>query len=933
MWACAAWACTPLAASAGAADAPVAVAGAGSDDASAPPAGMQDAASPAAEDTDTTDATDDLRFVAAIRFNGTMLPDYHDVAVAADGSLFLPAEELFRAGEASASVDGGRLTLAQAAAGRSLVLDPERGTLGTETGPRPLRAADYRLADGSLLVSARLLAEIFELEAQFRPATQELVVRSARPFPRDLRLARERRWDRLDAADPTAAPMAAQTPDYVPFGSPQADVALGWQHGGNNGSTAGWNALVVSEALWLTHYVYAGGSLDTPLDGLRLRSGRMAVDGGVFSLAPLHDAQFGDVSGVRMPLVGGGGNGRGIRLQAAPLGRATNFDSTLVEGDAMPGWDAELYLGTRLVDFQRIGADGRYRFDDIPLDYGINDLKVVLYGPQGQVREEVFRQQIGSGMVPPGEVYGTAYAIEDDVALFHRRSGQAAHGPWVGGARADFGLSQRLTLGLFAARARSAATSAASDAVDDYYGVEVRPALGSVGLEAGAARRARGGSAAYARLALPIRSTSLSAGWQHYGPQYVSNDNEGGRLADRAALRFGIPLGMAGTALGTVGVGMEAFRRWSGERERRLTLSWGHRLGPLFLSHQAERRAIADSGAAQATGLYTLRASYRHEAFDWRAEVRHGLGTAAGLQAVTLTGLWRRDDFNRLFMTLSHSPNGSTVYGVGWSRDLGVAALSLSASAGGGDYAFGLGLNFSFGHTPGRGLGFSSRPRATTGLLDLFLFEDVDADGAFTPGRDKAIPNAGVLLDRRPLAEGTDADGRIGLHSLSIHDPLEIAINKGSLPDGFLVPLQPALHTWLRPGRAMEVGIPVTESGEISGVATIALPPGGNGSGHGNDRNGNGRNGAAARPVERPLPGVRIQVLNAAGKVHAEVRSFSDGHFVFDTVYPGRWTVRVAPDQHYRDIRLAPASAAVELTPQARTADGLRFAYRGDGQP
>lgn len=931
-WACIA-ACAPLSASAGAADAAAAGNGFG---AAAPGLRPQDAATPAAP---TASAGDDLRFVAAIRFNGAALPDYHDVAVGADGTLFLPAEEIFRAGEATVTVEDGRLTLAQAAAGRSLVLDHARGTLETETGRRPLRAADYRFTDGILLVSERLLAEAFELEAQFRPVTQELVVKSARPFPRDLRLARERRWDRLDAADPAAAPAAARTPDYTPFGSPQADVTLGWQHGGS-GTTAGWNALVVSEALWLTHHLYAGGSLDAPLDGLRLRTGRMAADGGVFGVAPLHDAQFGDVSGARMPLVGGGGSGRGIRLQAAPPGRATNFDSTLVEGDAMPGWDAELYLGTRLVDFQRIGPDGRYRFDGIALDYGVNELKVVLYGPQGQVREEVFRQQIGSGMVPPGEVYGTAYAIQDDVSLFRRRgTGQASHGPWVGGARADVGVSQRLTVGLFAARARNTAASAAGDMVDDYYGVEVRPALGSVGLEAGAARRARGGAAAYARVALPIHTTSLSATWQHYGPQYASNDNEGGRLADRAALRFGIPLGVTGAALGAVGIGIEAFRRWSGERERRLMLSWGHRLGPLFLGHQAESRSIGGSAAPRSSGQYTLRASYRHALFDWRAEMRHGLGTAAGLQAVTLTGLWRRDDSNRLFMTISHAPGGGTVHGVGWSRDLGVAALSLSASAGGGEYALGLGLSFSFGHTPGRGVTFSSRPRATMGLLDLFLFEDVDADGAFTAGRDKAIPNAGVLLDRRPLAEGSGADGRIGLHSLSIHDPLEIAIDKGSLPDGFLVPLQPVQRTWLRPGRAMEVGIPVTESGEISGVATIALAAGasvlgGNGkNGNGRAGNRNGSNGSAAQPVEHPLPGIRIQVLDARGRLHAEVRSFSDGYFVFDTVYPGRWTVRVAPDQRYRDIRLMPASSDVELTPRSRAANGLRFAYSSDGRP
>lgn len=837
----------------------------------------------------------DIAYVAAIRFNGKPLPDYYDLLEGEDGKLYLPVEPIFTAGEAMVAAEPERLYLAVGSTGAELSLDLGKGVLIAGGVERPLLPEDYRLREGAYLLAEPILAETFLLETKFDPATQELLIKSGRPFPRDLRLARERAWDKLGQGGDEFAPVRLQAQDYTLLGSPQADISLNAHSSGSGAVNSTWSGLVVGEALYLTHHLYAGGDGENALSGLRLRSGRMSPEGGVFGVAPLYEAQGGDVGGLHIPLVGNGGSGRGVKFLATPLRSAANFDTTLIEGDAPPGWDAELYVGQNLVNYQRVGENGRYRFQDVPLVYGTNQLKVVLYGPQGQVREELISEQIGGGMVPPGKVYGSVFALEEGNSLFDIGRDASRSGLWQIGGKADIGLAQQLTLGLFGARVSNAVEGGETPQGRDFYGLELRPSLGSLLVEAGGAGSSDGGTAGYGRFAMPLWASSLSGGYNHYDEKFVSKDSEEGNLLSRSTLRVSLPLVPWRRDLGAVGIGVEERRLRRGEPAREANLSYGHRLGPVFLGHQAE---LAWSGAetGEATGLYTLRASYRHDLFDLRGEAGYGLGGNGGPRAITLSGLWRENDKRRVNASVSYSPGSDSVScGLGYTWDLGLAALSCNVTASENEYTAGVGLNFSFGHSPARGFTMDSSSRAAMGFADLQIFEDVDSDGLFTAGLDKPLPNAGVLVNKRPLADrASDGKGRLGIDSLSIYDPLEIQINSGSLPDPFLVPQFPAVRAWPRPGQAVELFLPLSESGEISGYARIALPV----------ATGAGKDKGDGQVAVRPLAGIRLQVVNGEGQVHAETVASSDGYFMFDTVFPGRWQVRIAPGQSFRGISL-----------------------------
>ena len=102
-----------------------------------------------------------------------------------------------------------------------------------------------------------------------------------------------------------------------------------------------------------------------------------------------------------------------------PLDLPSGYDRTVIEGDALPGWEAELYRNDALLDYQVIPGQGQYRFINVPLLFGTNILRVELYGPQGQRREVVKRLYVGPGAAAPGQGYWRFSLSDANQTLFN----------------------------------------------------------------------------------------------------------------------------------------------------------------------------------------------------------------------------------------------------------------------------------------------------------------------------------------------------------------------------------------------------------------------------------------------------------------------------------------------------------------------------------
>ena len=130
--------------------------------------------------------------------------------------------------------------------------------------------------------------------------------------------------------------------------------------------------------------LFITGDRDNGIRSASVRLDRYSSENDIFGPLKLSRFSFGDVS------VPGVDNsfGRGFVVSNEPSAGQFVRDITSIEGNHYPGWEVELYLGRTVIDFQVIGEDGKYRFDDIILTQGVNDYRLVFYGPAGEQEEQ-----------------------------------------------------------------------------------------------------------------------------------------------------------------------------------------------------------------------------------------------------------------------------------------------------------------------------------------------------------------------------------------------------------------------------------------------------------------------------------------------------------------------------------------------------------------
>ena len=168
-------------------------------------------------------------------------------------------------------------------------------------------------------------------------------------------------------------------------------------------------------------------------------------------MGPLNATQIaaGDVESLPGRLTGQTAGGRGAFVSNRPLGQVSRFSTTTLRGTLPAGWDAELYRNGQLLAFQDDRGDGRYEFLDVELFFGRNDLEVVLYGPQGQIRRDKTSVPVGFNQIEPGETYYWAGVVQNNRDLFDLGTG-LQNGPqkWRWGVGVERGLDERTSAAL-----------------------------------------------------------------------------------------------------------------------------------------------------------------------------------------------------------------------------------------------------------------------------------------------------------------------------------------------------------------------------------------------------------------------------------------------------------------------------------------------------
>jgi len=184
-----------------------------------------------------------------------------------------------------------------------------------------------------------------------------------------------------------------------------------------------------------------------------------------------------------------------------------------------------------------------------------------------------------------------------------------------------------------------------------------------------------------------------------------------------------------------------------------------------------------------------------------------------------------------------------------------------------GSVAVGFNLNFSL--DPSHGFGLSRQPLAAAGAVRARVYRDRNDNGVrdySEPFEKGALVTTGTRITEKP----TDERGAVLVGGLATFTPVAVGIDPSSLADPNLVPRKALQVVVPRPGVPAEVEIGLVGGGEIEGAI---IKSGGLG-----------------------FEGLKLELLDEAGKVVATAETDYDGYYLFERVPYGRYSVRVSAE-------------------------------------
>lgn len=726
---------------------------------------------------------------------------------------------------------------------------------------------------GDIYIAPEILNKIWPLALEVDFAELSVYIQTRQKLPFELERERKKKQDDLEEKENKSKEKGPDL-EYIENGyktltPPVFTIAeaLSWNdeqkklqnnlsvtgEGDVLGTTADYTANIISDS-------------DNPVDleSLRLRFTRRDYGTGTLPLG-LKLVQAGDISAKPSPLIEKIVSGRGAYISTDPGVRNQTFDEITVEGIAQPGWEVEIYRGSELLDFGTVNERGEYRFENIPLNYGNNAVRVVLYGPQGQIEERIEDYSIGRNMLSPGETNFEAGIIDKGESLIEvDEDSNRSDTVLSKNVRVNRGISHWLTGFLTATEMPT-----------------------------------RDGDKRY----VTVGGNILALGGR--GQIEAYKDLNGGQLLDtRFARNFaGINVGMRASVFKDFESTVAGFgdNAKTFESEFRAGKTFNLSFGQLDLNtntNYIKKKDGDTSTSARSVQTLSLNRFVFSNVLNTNL-INSKVASNTGSFSIntSLSGNWRfrsaldytlypTSDLDKLRAELRHvDPKGitgslnviqgirnteETEIGVGASYDFGtfLGGIDMNWSKNEGVDVI-LRANTTFGPDgEDRNYIFSTDYKGYNTALKVRLYHDKDLDGTFSIG-DEPIKGGKILINGR-TSKRSDENGFIDTLGAGAPGLAAITIDVDSLPDPFLAPFKDGYKTLLRPGTKPFIDFALIQTGAIDG--NVRFEDG------------------------RPVPGLRIQLVSGDGGVPIRDTSTAyDGFYSFEYVRPGTYTVQVDP--------------------------------------
>ncbi len=751
-------------------------------------------------------------------------------------------------------------------------IDASSGVVTYGKTTERMAAGAVRETPDGWCVDAASLTKWFGIAVKPNTKGSALVLESEAKLPIELAIERERRAAQIKPAKFDLSTLPSVKLPYRMWRAPALDfvVNAGVTYRAQDGVRVD-RSTSISAAGEIAHLSY-DARISTDSKGvpssLRLQAYRSDPEAGLLGSLQATHIGFGDVAGLDSGLGGSAVSGRGAVVTNRPLFNPTAFDKTRFEGDLPPGWEAELYRNGELLAFARPSGDSRYEFQDVQLLYGENQVSIVLYGPQGQIRTREELINIGEQNLPPGKTWYWAGVNQpgEDVVSFNGTTYVSELPKAQAAVSVEHGLDERTSVGAIAR------AMLIQDERVTFVEGSVRRSVGSALVELGAAWESGNGKALRAQVVGKFGSVNVRGEALVTNNFHIDREAEGSQRSSlrdfRLAVDAPIRVGKAHISAHS-DVRMAKHADSSSELEAAARLSTTLQRFNLATDVRYRRQYLAHGPSPPGQMEVALIGSGGVGNVRLRGYGSVEVARRTRFRSAEISAYWSASDTVDWEGALAYDAGAKRARArISHVRRLNTLALAVTGEAAtDGSVAVGLNLNFSL--DPSQGISLSRQRLAAAGAVRARVYRDRNDNGVRDPSEPfekGALITTGTRLSENP----TDDRGTVLVGGLATYRPLAVGIDASSLSDPNLVPRKALQVVTPRPGVAAEVEIGLVGAGEIEG--------------------------AVVKSGSLGFEGLTLELLDEAGKVVARTQTDYDGYFLFERVAYGRYSVRVAAE-------------------------------------
>lgn len=620
---------------------------------------------------------------------------------------------------------------------------------------------------------------------------------------------------------------------------------------------------------YMSSNLFINGSRDDGINNVSLRFDRYDSERSLLGPLNLGQISFGDIDapGARSS------NGRGFLFSNESTNSRYVRDFTTIEGNHYPGWEVELHLDGAVIDYQIVGNDGRYQFDDVLLSQGENEYELVFYGPTGEKEVESRTLYVGEDSDDINRLRYSLSVVQPQIKLYSDDSEQNSSNRWQTNLVTRYSPTKRLAFKAAYSRLENDEADLSDerivtgDYIDEFYEVSASTFMLGQSLSVGLAQSNDNPF----NLALGLGGGNRSFNYRlsyldnAYGEEAINEDVVDSQISAVVRARLNNMSGIFSTKQiqfanhelnesELVVSGKFKGLQWSkgfeyeeryegGEIFDELTgdLFLGTKIGPLF---------------ARASATYITEPQTEFTTY----------GLAADLRLSNNVDVSFNYDYDIL------QDENSYRVGMKWSLPYLIVTPNIRYSDSGLVNA-NLTMLLAMGARSG-GLGdyyvADRRSISSRGTLRARLFEDTNNDGVYNLG--ERLLSGGVIhsLQTRQKAV-SDETGVATITNVRAWFPSDIVYESDSVDEYAMRYGGEEFSIEMRPGSVMEVDLPFYRAGDIDGTVVRTMLDG----------------------DTRPARGVTVELFNADGEITSTTVTASDGFYSFQRILPGHYRVAI----------------------------------------